>query len=171
MDDLIKINVGGSKFYAEKSSLVKYPATKLGNLDFGSRNYVSEKGYFFFNRNPEAFQMILDYYRFGSIHIPGSLCGEIVRRELTFWEIPVEAVAECCRSKFLKSEGKLETIQKISNAFGDKKNAHNINVDTKNKWLRRIWLFLEEPSSSKAAKVRLSQHVLYVLVNFVKINI
>lgn len=160
MENFIKINVGGSEFYAEKSSLLKYPSTRLGALDMDSHEFITEKGYLFFNRNPESFQIILDFYRHDYIHIPDNICSEIVRRELIFWKIPLDKIAKCCRSRILKSDNKLETIQRIDDAFGNKRLNCDKEIGRRNMYSHKLWLVLEEPLSSRVAKV------LQILCNF-----
>lgn len=152
----IDIYVGGVKFSIEKATILKYPDTRLGQLNGTSEEFVAEKGYFFFNRNPEMFQMILDFYRHDTLHIQSSLCTIQVENELKFWNIPLGSIAECCRSKFLKSENDMDTIQRIKSAFGMHgfKRMGFAEKGKKNRSLReKIWLFLEEPMSSKGAKV------------------
>jgi hypothetical protein len=63
MDNIVKLNVGGTKFYTKISTLQKHPETRLGRLNFQSQEYIAEKHFFFFDRNPELFNIILDFYR------------------------------------------------------------------------------------------------------------
>ena len=62
------------------------------------------------------FQMMLDFYRCDIVHIQSGLCT--VQVELNVWNIPLGSIAECCRSRFLKSENEIDTIKRIELAFG-----------------------------------------------------
>ncbi|CAG2187066.1 unnamed protein product [Mytilus edulis] len=102
-----------------------------------------------------------DFYRNNEVHIPSGICGSLVEKELEFWKIPFEGIAECCRSRFLNSENELETIKEIKHAFA-MHNTTELNVaETKQSWFNRIWLFLEEPLTSTPAKV---YNIIYILV-------
>ena len=59
MDNIVKLNVGGTKFYTKISTLQKHPETRIGQLNFQSQEYIAEKHFFFFDRNPELFNIIL----------------------------------------------------------------------------------------------------------------
>ncbi|CAC5397777.1 unnamed protein product [Mytilus coruscus] len=84
MDKCTILNVGGMKFITENTTLKKYPETRLGLLSNQSKEYISEKGFYFFDRNPELFNIILDFYRNNEVHIPSGTCGSLVEKELEF---------------------------------------------------------------------------------------
>lgn len=157
MENIMEINIGGIKYHIEKATILKYADTRLGRLSFSSDEFIPEHGFFYFNRNPEMFQMILDFYRYDSIHIQSGLCTVLVEKELEFWEIPLDSIAECCRSKFLKSDNEMETINRIKAAFGRygfKRMGFGENGKLGKTFFEKVWLFFEEPMSSKAAKVK-----------------
>ena len=154
MDNIVKLNVGGTKFYTKISTLQKHPETRLGQLNFQSQEYIAEKHFFFFDRNPELFNIILDFYRNGSVHLPSGICSALMEIELEFWGIPFNNISECCRSNIVNANNELETIKNIKNVFGNYDTCDDINVvNSKWSYLHKLWLFLEEPVSSRPAKV------------------
>ena len=99
-DDRIKINVGGRIFETYVSTLRKYPHTMLGTMLhprnshlLGGRGKVGPDGKpmadteLFFDRNPRMFEVILDFYRTGTIHRPPDVSWEMLQEELSFFQI------------------------------------------------------------------------------------
>ena len=79
------LDVGGEKFKIKRKILSKYPTTRLGKImRTGSLETVlglcdqvtidtniksSKSPEFYFDKNPDNFNMILDMYRLGQFHI------------------------------------------------------------------------------------------------------
>jgi len=95
--DLITLNIGGTVFKTLRSTLNKFPDSKLGKLRPSSINYINSSNEYFFDRSPELFNVILDYYRSEDIqlHIPSYICGAVLISELKFWEIPIRNISDC----------------------------------------------------------------------------
>jgi hypothetical protein len=51
--NLIILNVGGTVFKTLRSTLQKFPDSKLGKLGPSSRNYIKNSNEYFFDRSPE----------------------------------------------------------------------------------------------------------------------
>lgn len=152
MSELVYINVGGTMFMTKLSLLRKHSDTLLGSLTTTSEYYIKEKDYYFFDRNPEFFNTILDYYRNGQIHFPNYICGSVWKQEIEFWRIPASEISECCFPTYIKYNRDLEVTNKIKEAF------YVQTFDTQKSsgcgGLRQnIWLFLDEPTSSRLARV------------------
>lgn len=68
--DHIVLNVGGRHFETSVSLLTKYPGTLLGDIFIKDE---PKEGEYFFDRNADAFSVILDYYRNnGKLLLPSS---------------------------------------------------------------------------------------------------
>ena len=67
------INVSGQRFETWQNTLEKYPDTLLGSneKDFFYDEVLKE---YFFDRDPEVFRHILNYYRTGKLHYPKQEC-------------------------------------------------------------------------------------------------
>jgi len=64
--ELICINVGGREFWTYYNTLERLPGTTLSQLALDRKShstYIEQKNCFFFDRCPDAFQSILEYYR------------------------------------------------------------------------------------------------------------
>lgn len=65
VDERVCLNVGGQHFETYRYVLKKIPATRLSRLTVAAANYDDERREYFFDRNPDAFEYILNYYRTG----------------------------------------------------------------------------------------------------------
>jgi hypothetical protein len=87
------LNVGGRRFETYVSTLTQYPDSLLGAM-FSERNAELKKpdanGEYFFDRNPEAFEPILQFYRTGIFSKPQNISRQIMAHELEYWQIPID---------------------------------------------------------------------------------
>ncbi|XP_063448536.1 potassium voltage-gated channel protein Shaw-like [Mytilus trossulus] len=166
MSGEIHINVGGTLFETKWSTLQRHCDTLLGSLTTTSEYYNKDKKQFFFDRNPELFNTILDFYRNGELHFPTHICGWNWKQELEFWRISVTDISECCYPKYIKYEKDQNLVNYIKNAFivrTAEYQTHKVSCLAGIK--QRIWLFLEEPTSSIAAKIFSIFYLLIVLLS------
>ena len=124
-EDIITINVGGTLFTTRFSTLASLPDTRLGSLTTKSEEYIAEKNYFFFDRNPDLFQCFLDLYRYGSLHVPGNVCGATLKRELEYWQIPPNKIPFCCLAILCKYEDDLDSMERLKTAFASDQGIYN----------------------------------------------
>jgi hypothetical protein len=91
-DEIIKLNVGGAHFEAWKSTLLKYPDSMLGRLFTTSSQLAkpNEDGEYFFDRNPDYFNAILNYLRSGKVMLNDSMSYDLLDEELQFWGYDVK---------------------------------------------------------------------------------
>ena len=115
--ELVNINVGGTMFTTTYNKLKNVPDTRLASINASSKEYIQEKDFYFFDRNPEIFSCVLDYYRTGELHLPKQTCGAAIRNELEYWQIPPTSISDCCVSSFYKFEDDLEVSQKLREQF------------------------------------------------------
>lgn len=113
----VTLNIGGTLFHTRKATLRNVPGTKLSNLDEKSPNYDTVREEYFFDRNPHLFNFILDFYRYGTMHIPGKLCSAFIREELKFWELGDGCIAECCRKPYFSEVDENTTYELIKAEF------------------------------------------------------
>ena len=90
MDQLITFNVGGKLFATHKSTVIKYPDTLLGKfLSHPETMKMDVTGSYFWDRNSDLFNYILDFYRTGKIVYPKFISKKDFHAELEYWGIPV----------------------------------------------------------------------------------
>lgn len=103
------INVSGTRFETWQSTLDKYPLTLLGSPE---REYFYDchSGEYFFDRDPQIFRYILNYYRTGRLHFPKHECVSVYEDELNFFGIRPDTLEFCCFEEF--TEKKKEDSEK-----------------------------------------------------------
>ena len=160
----IRINVGGKTFECYASTLQRFPHSKLAVMTHNDVTFDSQNDEYFFDRNPRMFDCILDCYRTGELHFPHCFCGPVIRSELQFWNLRETLIAPCCWKsyKFYEEEEKaLEMLEKTFATTSPKIYANSPRSYEPNtlrfEWTKRrrqVLSFLEDPHSSRAAKVR-----------------
>ena len=90
--------------------------------------------------------------RSGELHAPRDLCGLVFQSELEYWGIDANLMKECCWIQYCSD---LENMKSLK-AF---RNSH-INKNTPAETVRgQLWNFLNDPHSSKGARVSHCVHV------------
>jgi hypothetical protein len=64
----VHFNVGGVRFETHLSTLKRLPNTRLSTLTTSDPNYDSVRNEYFYDRNPNLFSYILNFYRTGLIN-------------------------------------------------------------------------------------------------------
>jgi potassium voltage-gated channel Shal-related subfamily D protein len=147
-DEKLVINVSGRRFETWQNTLEKYPDTLLGSnekdffFDEASREY-------FFDRDPEVFRHILNYYRTGKLHYPKTECLTQYDEELAFFGIMPDVIGDCCYEDY--RDRKRENAERI---MDDKADEEENNNDIVLETLReRMWRAFENPHTSTPALV------------------
>ncbi|CAJ0928722.1 unnamed protein product [Ranitomeya imitator] len=98
-DSLIVLNVSGTRFQTWRNTLERYPDTLLGSTekDFF---FNQDTGEYFFDRDPDIFRNILNFYRTGKLHYPRHECIAAYDEELAFFGIIPEIVGDCCYEEY-----------------------------------------------------------------------
>ena len=120
----IELNVGGRIHITTKSTLSKYPETLLGKLAIGDLEGFSKDN--FYDRNPDLFSYVLDFYRTGKVVYPTIVSKEDFHDELSYWGIeiqkekekpPIEAIVDFTRLN-LEVFNKKELYPALYNIIG-----------------------------------------------------
>uniref|UniRef100_A0A915N2S5 BTB domain-containing protein n=1 Tax=Meloidogyne javanica TaxID=6303 RepID=A0A915N2S5_MELJA len=122
----IVLNVGGVRHETYKHTLKKIPATRLSRLTPNLANYDPVLNEYFFDRHPDVFAQVLNYYRTGKLHYPlvlGNRC---------------------------KRSGKLLLLYR---RFGLDEEFRNKELNLWQKVKPKMWRLFDEPSSTTGAKV------------------
>ena len=95
-DELMRLDVGGSLFVTSRATLERVPNTRLSDLSELDTNYNKDTRSWWFDRNPELFNCILDFFRCEELHFPHNFCGPAIKKELLYWRIHECDIAPCC---------------------------------------------------------------------------
>ncbi|XP_074641424.1 potassium voltage-gated channel protein Shaw-like [Tubulanus polymorphus] len=154
--DIIHLNIGGRSFTTCFSTLRTISNTRLSELRRDDQNYDLATNTFYFDRSAVYFEVILDSYRTGELHVPACACVERFELELKYWAIPMRFMPACCRRKFIENDSFRETVKDLQTElhvdFQDEENRME-NLTPFKKFLRRAWLTLEYPDYSPLAKI------------------
>jgi len=94
-DEIVTLNVSGIRFQAWRRTLEKFPETLLGSCE-KDYFYNESKQEYFFDRDPEIFRHVLNFYRTGKMHFPRTECVSAIDEELAFFGILPDLIADCC---------------------------------------------------------------------------
>jgi len=147
-DEKLVINVSGRRFETWQNTLEKYPDTLLGSneKDFFYDEIGKE---YFFDRDPEVFRHILNYYRTGKLHYPKQECLTQYDEELAFFGIMPDVIGDCCYEDY--RDRKRENAERI---MDDKADDEEQNGDIILETVReRMWRAFENPHTSTPALV------------------
>lgn len=188
--DRIVINVGGKRHETYASTLQTIPDTRLAWIaeSFLANNNRQE---IFFDRNPELFGIILNYYRTGQLHAPRDFCGPLFEAELIFWGIEEKDMEACCWPYYTQHRDAEKNLKDfVGPEFEDTDNDEEFSPDLESssfhqvsslshwtlQYKPKIWALLDDPHSSTQAKVLASfASILFVffqnLILIFKLNI
>lgn len=140
----IVINVSGVKHETHKSTLMTLPGSRLTQL-VDTEEPPSE---LFFDRHPEVFTHVLQYYRSGKLHCPTNLCGVLLEEEFDFWGISGTDVEPCCWAAFRQNKDAVEALAQIDPSVMENDQSSHTRA-----WQPKIWALFDNPLSSVRAKV------------------
>nr|XP_039250332.1 potassium voltage-gated channel protein Shal-like isoform X2 [Styela clava] len=156
-DEIITLNVSGSRFQTWKQTLEKYPETMLGSSekDFF---YDEETKEYFFDRDSEIFRHILQFYRTGRMHFPRTECISAIDDELAFFGIIPEMIGDCCyedyRDRKRENQERLVDDKPENGALDGPGGILNGGpIKPRLPLRKRIWAAFENPHASTPALV------------------
>ena len=146
----VTINVSGQRFETQLRTLERFPHTLLGNPEKRLSYWNEARREFFIDRHRPSFQAILYFYQSGGrLRRPLEVPEDVFLEEMQFYELGEELV-----SKYRKIEG----LDSMDEEVRDLPN---------NKLQRQIWLLLEYPDTSMAARIIAVISVMFILTSIV----
>ncbi|XP_071358840.1 A-type voltage-gated potassium channel KCND2 isoform X2 [Trachinotus anak] len=147
-DGLIVLNVSGTKFQTWRDTLERYPDTLLGSSerDFF---YHEESNEYFFDRDPDIFRHILNFYRTGKLHYPRQECISAYDEELAFFGIIPEIIGDCCYEDY--KDRRRENQERIQD--DEEMDQTNELVSPDMSFRESMWRAFENPHTSTMALV------------------
>lgn len=145
-DELIVLNVSGRRFQTWRNTLDRYPDTLLGSSE-KEFFYNEETKEYFFDRDPDVFRCVLNFYRTGKLHYPRYECISSYDEELSFFGIVPEIIGDCCYEEY--KDRKRENAERLMDDQEDNKDAKLPNMTFR----ETMWRAFENPHTSTMALV------------------
>ncbi|XP_051957001.1 potassium voltage-gated channel subfamily D member 3-like [Xyrauchen texanus] len=145
-DELIILNVSGRRFQTWKTTLDRYPDTLLGSSE-KEFFYNEETKEYFFDRDPDAFRSVLNFYRTGKLHYPRYECISAYDEELAFFGIIPEIIGDCCYEEY--KDRKRENAERLMDDQDENKDIKLPNMNFR----ETMWRAFENPHTSTMALV------------------
>nr|XP_056719198.1 potassium voltage-gated channel subfamily C member 1-like isoform X1 [Euleptes europaea] len=179
-NDKIVINVGGLRHETYRSTLKTLPGTRLSWLTepdaCSNFDYDPKADEFFFDRHPQVFAYVLNYYRTGKLHCPADVCGPLFEEELAFWGIDETDVEACCWMNYRQHRDAEEALDSFETPesqedeeSGDLKRLCLQEDGRKLGWWAgmqpKVWALFEDPYSSKMARYVAFASLFFILIS------
>uniref|UniRef100_A0A8C6UHJ2 Potassium voltage-gated channel subfamily V member 2 n=1 Tax=Neogobius melanostomus TaxID=47308 RepID=A0A8C6UHJ2_9GOBI len=169
---MININVGGKPYQIAYKMAAKYPKTRIGRLatytDHNMKldlcdDYIVTNNEYFFDRDPDVFHCIFNFYRTGVLWIKDELCPRNFLEEINYWGVRIKNTNRCCRISFEERELEAEIeIEENEELF------HDMFMGSVR---RAIWNLMEKPFSSIKAKLMAVASSMFVLISLVAMTL
>uniref|UniRef100_A0A8C0CFN7 Potassium voltage-gated channel modifier subfamily V member 2 n=1 Tax=Balaenoptera musculus TaxID=9771 RepID=A0A8C0CFN7_BALMU len=155
----LNVNVGGHSYHLEYAELASYPKTRLGRLVTSTSrsrqlglcdDYEAQTDEYFFDRDPEVFQLIYNFYASGVLLYSPRCCL------ICFEERRDELSEQLKIQRELRAQAQAEEAEELfrdMRFYGPQR--------------RRLWNLMEKPFSSVAAKAIGVASSLFVLISVV----
>jgi len=115
-DSMIKFDIGGKKFHTTKETLMRFNDTVFTSILKGNWK-PNHDGYYFFDRSPKNFKIILDYMRKGTLMVE-DLNAERLRDlidDLDFFQVPYNKSDTSISDSFVTLEYKNQLEKWLDN--------------------------------------------------------
>ncbi|XP_064812482.1 potassium voltage-gated channel subfamily D member 1 [Oncorhynchus masou masou] len=148
-DEILFVNVSGLRFQTWKNTLDRYPDTLLGSSE-KEFFYNEETQEYFFDRDPEMFRHILNFFRTGKLHYPRHECIQAFEEELAFYGIIPEIIGDCCMEEY--RDRKKENQERLAEDT-EAENAGDAPLPPDATLRDKLWRAFENPHTSTVALV------------------
>ncbi|XP_072528085.1 potassium voltage-gated channel subfamily V member 2 [Salminus brasiliensis] len=180
----LNINVGGKSYQISYKMAARFPKSRIGQLaactDPGARldlcdDYVVKDDEYFFDRDPDVFNSIFNFYRTGVLWIRDELCPRNFLEEIGYWGVRVKSAPRCCRIAFEERSDDLDEQLKVEKELEaeleTEEHDEDFEVMLLGKARRKVWNFMENPMSSVPAKLMSVFSSVFVLVSLVSMTL
>ncbi|KAI4890902.1 hypothetical protein NFI96_011120, partial [Prochilodus magdalenae] len=131
------------------NTLDRYPDTLLGSSE-KEFFYNEDTQEYFFDRDPEMFRHILNFYRTGKLHYPRQECIQAFDEELAFYGIVPDIIGDCCMEEY--RDRKKENQERLVEDM-EAETATDIPLPPNSTSRERLWRAFENPHTSTMALV------------------
>ncbi|ESN99006.1 hypothetical protein HELRODRAFT_67024 [Helobdella robusta] len=143
----IQINVSGQQFEIALHLLKQHPSTLLGNETLRRRYYDRKKKEYFFDRHRPSFEIVFAYFQYGGkLRRPEYIPEDVFLNEIEFFQLEQDIIED-----YKLSEG--YTLEEV--------------IYPENETLKKIWLTMEYPETSRTAYVVAVVSVVMTIVSII----
>lgn len=169
------INVGGSRYILSQELLASYPETRLGKLALSTRDSALDfcddadflENEFFFDRNSQTFQYVMNFYKTGHLHVREELCIFSFLQEIEYWGIDELRIENCCKDRYYRKKEVRESVDMTKDTEVIDNVEEDFNGVLCQNFRQNLWNLMEKPDSSMAAKIFGSLSMLFLVVSIV----
>ncbi|KAI6200094.1 hypothetical protein M3Y96_00696700 [Aphelenchoides besseyi] len=160
--EMLRLNVGGrSAILAMDVIRLRLDSSRLAEFCDKSHierltacdSYLEATNEYYFARAPTIFEIVVDYFVTGTLHLPTNECQIKIRDELNYWRIPLSNISPCCRFEDGNPQQNGTLPRFSSNDPVDESNSEAFEKVVFGKQRFSAWQFLENPRSSTGAKI------------------
>ncbi|TMS13428.1 potassium voltage-gated channel subfamily G member 4 [Larimichthys crocea] len=180
----VLINVGGNRYTFPWSTLEQFPQSRLGRLRFCTTpeeiarlcdDYDETCQEYFFDRNPTAFRVILNFLAAGKLRLLRELCAVSLHDELDYWGVDPGHMERCCRRRMITRVEEVAERERKEEEWRQKRVQQKKSTAQVEKGYRRmIWVLrevVENPQSGLAGKTFACLSVVMVMVTVISLCI
>nr|XP_023664100.1 potassium voltage-gated channel subfamily V member 2 [Paramormyrops kingsleyae] len=181
---VLNINVGGKVYQISYRVAAKYPKTRIGRLaTYAEHNqkldlcddYIEQNNEYFFDRDPDVFHSIFNFYRTGVLWIRDELCPRNFLEEINYWGVRIKNTHRCCRISFEERQDEINEQLKVQRELQAEveieENEELYRGMSFGHTRRIIWNLMEKPFSSITAKLMAVASSFFVLVSLVAMTL
>lgn len=181
---MLNINVGGKSYQIAHGVVARYPKTRLGKLATYTDpikkldlcdDYIVKSNEYFFDRDPDVFNSISNFYRTGVLWIKDELCPRNFLEEINYWGIRIKNSHRCCRIMFEERHDELDEELKIQKELLAEMDAEENEEVFRGMIMgstrRKVWNIMEKPFSSVPAKLIAVASGMFVLMSLVAMTL
>lgn len=164
---IVTLNVSGRCFKINEYFLSIYPSTLLGSKAI-LYYYDKIRNEFFFDRDPDCFRYIWNFYHSGELHCPREECLQSFLDEVAFFGLEVSMLCNCCWQETFEPAYEKLTKRNAEQETADKEATEATNLQRLDATFReKVWITLQEPSFSLIAKLFYLMSVFVIAVSVV----
>ncbi|KAM3876851.1 voltage-gated potassium channel regulatory subunit KCNG4-like [Diretmus argenteus] len=180
----VLINVGGNRYAFPWSTLEQFPQSRLGRLRSCTTpeeiarlcdDYDETCQEFFFDRNPAAFRVILNFLAAGKLRLLRELCAVSLHDELAYWGVDPSPMERCCRRRMISRVEEVVERQRKEEEWRQRRMTVNQSPAEAERGYRRLISLMREmmenPHSGLAGKVYACLSVIMVVVTVISLCI
>ncbi|XP_055042357.2 potassium voltage-gated channel subfamily S member 3b [Misgurnus anguillicaudatus] len=180
-EDLVNINVGGIRHKVERCILLRFPNTRVAQLlqccsisailELCDDYNPTEQEYYF-DRSPQVFYCVLNFYRTGHFHALEELCVFCFIQEMEYWGLCVKDLEACCFDWLFERKYKKEkNLENVCDSSPEEISAASSDLTFEGTWCsdtrKFMWQTLEDPGYSRCAKGLAVLSIVIILTSIV----